>query len=102
MTFLPAQIRGRWFYFYLILDLSAARSSASRCMISAICRTIGISHCENSGGILGDLVAGPPVAVVHVLAPDLAIELIERIVMCCHIPRGLFAVRMYHRISRPA
>ena len=21
MTFLPAQIQGRWFYFYLILDL---------------------------------------------------------------------------------
>ena len=41
--------------------------------------------------------SGPPVAVVHVFAPDLAIELIERVVMCCHIPRGLFAVRMYHR-----
>jgi hypothetical protein len=37
--------------------------------------------------------------VVHVLAPDLAIELIERVVMCCHIPWGLFAVWMYHRGS---
>ena len=46
---------------------------------------------QRNGGILGSLVAGPSVVVVHVLTPDLAIELIERVVMCCHIPRGLFA-----------
>ncbi len=51
---------------------------------------------QRSGGILGSLVAGLPIAVVQVLAPDLAIELIECVVMCCHILRGLFAVRMYH------
>ncbi len=58
---------------------------------------IGNQVDQRSGGILGSLVAGPPVAVVHVLAPDLAIKPIERVIMCCHVPRGLFPVRMYHR-----
>ena len=30
MTFLPTQVEGQWFYLYLILDLTAGRSSASR------------------------------------------------------------------------
>lgn len=30
MTYLPAQVMGRWFHLYLILDLYAARSSAGR------------------------------------------------------------------------
>jgi hypothetical protein len=57
---------------------------------------------QRNGGILGSLVAGPPVAVVDVLAPDLAIELIARVVMCCHTPWSLFAVWMYHRGLRGA
>ena len=36
---------------------------------------------QRSGGILGSFVPGPPVAMVQMLAPDLPIELIERVVM---------------------